>query len=146
MKIAPLLAPPSYLVDGPSMLPNLTHGQHVLAWPTSNIQRGHIVALKHPLSADGVFIKRVVGLPGEYVQLKEDAVYIDERPLPEPYLNGPPCPATRYARQWITGPGEYFVMGDNRRDSLDSRYFGPIAVGCILGIVWYRCCPERGLC
>ena len=142
--------PPSYLVEGSSMLPNLAHGQHVIGRPASGtaflIARGDIVALQHPLSEAGVFIKRVIGLPDEFIQLKEDAVYIDERPLAEPYLDGPPCPENRYARQWITGPDEYFVMGDNRNDSLDSRNFGPISADCILGVVWYRCCPERGLC
>lgn len=150
MNAIELPIPPSYLVEGPSMLPSLAHGQHIIARPapgtTFSIARGDIVALKHPLNEAGVFIKRVIALPDEFVQLKEDAVFINERPLAEAYLDGPACPANRYARQWITASDEYFVMGDNRRDSLDSRYFGPITAACILGVVWYQCCPKRGLC
>ena len=150
MNIVQLLIPPSYLVEGHSMMPTLAHGHHVLARAGSKvrfrIQRGDIVALKHPLGENGIHIKRVVGLPDEYIQLKEDAVYIDELPLPEPYLIGRACPENRYARQWLNGPDEYFVMGDNRSDSLDSRYYGPVPVECMLDVVWYRCCPTRGLC
>ena len=150
MNAIDLPIPPSYLVEGSSMQPSLVHGQHVIARPAPGIMvlivRGDIVALKHPLNEAGVFIKRVIGLPDEFVHLKEDAVFINGRPLAESYLDGPPCPANRYPRQWITASDEYFVMGDNRSDSLDSRYFGPITVDCILGVVWYQCCPKRGLC
>ena len=101
------------------------------------------MVLRNPLSGRGALIKRVIGRPEEYIHLKDDGVHIDDRPAPlvEPYLAGPPCPDTGHPRRWFTGPDEYFVLGDNRNDSLDSRSLGPIPYHCILGLVWLRCWP-----
>lgn len=144
-----LLASVRYRVEGSSMWPTLTQGQHVLGVAVNSAtykpERGDIVVLRHPLLGEFVSIKRIIGLPNEHVQLTDDGVNIDGIFLPEPYLQGPAAPANRYARQWFTGPDEYFLLGDNRSDSLDSRFSGPISLNCILGRVWFRCWPLRAM-
>ncbi len=136
-----------FRVEGDSMRPTLQHGQQVLARQLRAEdglpQRGAVVVLRHPLEQGSVIIKRVIGLPGEHLRLAQDAVYVDDRPLAEPYLAGPPCPANRYPREWIVGPEECFVLGDNRSDSQDSRAFGLVSRELVLGRVWFRCWPPQ---
>ena len=136
-----------FLVDGASMAPTLASGQSVLAsrprLPWDRLRRGDVVVLRHPVWSDRIYIKRIIGLPGEEVRLKDGQVYLDGAPLDEVYLNGPSSQRKDYDRGWWTGSDEYFVMGDNRGDSGDSRAFGPVRGQRILGRVWLRCWPPR---
>lgn len=119
-----------FRVEGPSMQPTLGAGQFVLtdrlAYRLGRPQRGDIVVI-HPESsaANGAapdLIKRVVGLPGEHITLVAGLVYVDERPYLEPYVrfrddsNG----------TWTLNSDQYFVLGDNRLNSSDSRIWGPL--------------------
>jgi signal peptidase I len=99
------------------------------------IQRGHVVVFKYPEEPARDFIKRVIGLPGETVEIKDKKVYIDGKPLDEPYVHflEPPLLPTdpEYGSRLSDsyGPrkvpeGQLFVMGDNRDNSKDSRYWG----------------------
>jgi signal peptidase I len=102
--------------------------------PVRTIRRGEIVVFKYPDEPDRDFIKRVIGLPGETVELKAKKVYIDGHPLDEPYVHflEPASEAqevTSFDVRERYGPvrvpeGHYFVMGDNRDNSQDSRYWG----------------------
>jgi len=102
--------------------------------PVRNIRRGEIVVFKYPDEPDRDFIKRVIGLPGETVELKAKKVYIDGHPLDEPYVHFlEPASDSQEITQFDVreryGPvrvpeGQYFVMGDNRDNSQDSRYWG----------------------
>jgi signal peptidase I len=101
--------------------------------------RGEVVAFDTPPAVrqrcpgpGGVFIKRIVGLPGEVVSERAGRVYVDGTPLPEPYLrHGARDDDTR---TWPRIPaGSYFMMGDNRRLSCDSRMWGPVARSRIIG-------------
>ena len=144
-----LLRSRHFVVVGESMRPTLAHRQHVQARPRSrkpgqvNYSRGDIVAFRHPLASGRVYIKRIVGLPNEHIAFAGGRVVIDGLPRAEPYLlPGPPALA-RYASQWFTGDDEYFLLGDNRGDSEDSRLFGPVS-GCrIVGRVWFSYWPVR---
>jgi signal peptidase I len=138
-----------------SMENNLLIGDHLLVnkfvfGPTTNpvartvlpvrdIRRGDIVVFKYPDQPDRDFIKRVIGLPGETVELRNKKVYIDGRPLDEPYVHflDPPGVGREASGREVTsfdvreryGPvnvpaAQYFVMGDNRDNSQDSRYWG----------------------
>ena len=103
--------------------------------PETQVHRGDIVVFKYPEEPERDFIKRVVGLPGETVELRHKQVYIDGRPLDEPYVHFLVPPST-HAQEFaaydvreqygpVTVPeGQYFVMGDNRDNSQDSRYWG----------------------
>src|SRR5215510_9494919 len=103
--------------------------------PIGTIARGDVIVFKYPEEPDRDFIKRVIGLPGETVELKNKKVYIDGKPIDEPYVHFLTPPSSDY--QEVTsydvrerfGPvtvsaDKYFVMGDNRDNSQDSRYWG----------------------
>ena len=133
------------------MAPALRNGHQVLATPLSPggspLPRGTLVVLQNPVTREGTYIKRVVGLPCEHLRLDGYRVHVDDVLLDEPYLSlEPELPGLgrshrETAKLWITGQDEYFVMGDRRGDSLDSRSFGPVPSECILGRVWLRCWP-----
>jgi signal peptidase I len=105
--------------------------------PMASLKRGEVVVFKYPEEPDRDFIKRVIGLPGETVELREKKVYINGTPLNEPYVHflAPPRGGTefnevtsfdvreRYGPVTVP-PNQYFVMGDNRDNSQDSRYWG----------------------
>jgi len=132
-------------VVGDSMLPALADGQYVLLWrgPSlrNRLRRGDIVVLRHPMGRHQTYVKRVVGLPNEDLRLDDGRVYIGGAHLEETYLR---CPGSLgQAGEWWMGPDEYFVMGDNRLNSEDSRAFGPVAAAQIVGRVWLRYWPPR---
>ena len=127
------------------MLPTLANGQSVLAvrprFSWNQIRRGDIVVFRHPMLADRTYIKRIAGLPGEDLRVEGGLVYLNGVLMEEPYLNGPAANRPEHDREWWLGPNEYFVLGDNRSDSQDSRTFGPIDRRLILGRVWFLCWP-----
>jgi len=120
--------------------------EHALL-PIADIRRLDVVVFKYPEDPERDFIKRVIGLPGETVELRDKRVYIDGRPLDEPYVHflSPPSHArpgdpdyTAYDVRENYGPvtvpaGHYFMMGDNRDNSQDSRYWGFLPRGYIKG-------------
>lgn len=142
-----LMSSSRYRVDGNSMSPTLTSGEYVLAGslelPWNQPSRGRIVVLRHPAQTHRIYIKRIIGLPDEGISVKNGIVYIDDLQLHEAYLNGSPKLLRDQHREWWTGPDEFFVMGDNRNDSEDSRIFGPVNRDLIVGSVWFRYWPLR---
>ena len=128
------------------MAPTLRSGQLVQSRPLARSSsgeklRGKIVAFRHPLQPGTIYIKRVTGLPGEHVSLNMGRVEIDGAALAEPYLpKGTETPALG-ATQWVNDTNEIFVMGDNRAGSEDSRRFGPVPLGLIVGQVSFRWWP-----
>ena len=101
--------------------------------PIRNVRRGDVVVFKYPDEPERDFIKRVIGLPGETVELRAKKVYIDGQPLDEPYVHflqpaSESQEITSFDVRERYGPvrvpdGQYFVMGDNRDNSQDSRYW-----------------------
>ena len=134
-----------FVVEGDSMLPTLGERQSVVAVRSSRswnrLERGDIVVFRHLEFSGRIFIKRIVGLPDEQVRVENGAVYIDDVLLEEPYLDGQTVDRQDLHRTWWNGPGELFLVGDNRQDSKDSRTFGPVDGGLVLGRVWLRCWP-----
>lgn len=129
------------------MLPALANRESVLAVHAKSSQnqlrRGDIVVFRHPVWKDRTYIKRIVGLPNEDLCLEEGLVYLNGELLEETYLAGPFAAGRDHNREWWLGPNEYFVLGDNRSDSQDSRAFGPVDRRLIVGRVWFRCWPLR---
>ena len=125
-------------VFGPAM-----GGAERAVLPMREIRRGDVVVFKYPDEPERDFIKRVIGLPGETVELRNKKVYIDGKPLDEPYVHFlDPEPAAEEVTSFDVreryGPvrvpaGQYFVMGDNRDNSQDSRYWGFLPRGHIKG-------------
>ncbi len=115
-------------------------------------KRGDIVVFTPPADwVDGKgtpYIKRVIGVAGDTVEIRDDGiVYIDELPLDEPYVfsddGGPPQATTPPLDQalWTVAEGEVFLMGDHRSSSADSRSFGPVETGQVIGRAWLRYWP-----
>lgn len=146
--MARVLTSLSFVVGGDSMRPALRHGQRVLvdtrAYQHAPPARGDVVLFWHRLPGQRERIpslKRVVGLPEEHVQVQGGKVYVDGAPLLEPYASFTPPPEVGLASQWVVGEVQYFLLGDNRGDSYDSRRLGPVEAGDILGKAWLRCWP-----
>lgn len=140
-----------FYVKGASMEPSFFDHEYLiideLSYRFTDPSRGDIVVFRYPMDPKQYFIKRVIGLPGETVEVTETEVkiYNDQHPnglvLDEgSYLDeGGVSSPTR--RTLTLKTGEYFVMGDNRGSSLDSRYFGAIQRTDIVGRVWLRGWP-----
>ena len=146
-----------FYISGPSMETTLFQDNRVLVSKLSyrlfGIDRGDVVVFDR-VTKDGDtvqhddLIKRVIGLPGEKIEIKSCVVFIDDRPLLEPYLDdfdlGQSAPEDRcripVMEPQVVPPGDVFVMGDNRPQSFDSRMFGPIDENLIVGrafvVVW----------
>jgi len=130
-------------VEGQSMEPNLHTDQRLVVEKVSyrfhGPQRFDIVVLRLPSQDDELLIKRVVGLPGETVEIRDGEVYINGKMLDEPFLDV----ETRPGRQStiIVPPLHVYVMGDNRNHSNDSRSFGPIPIENIVGRAWISYWP-----
>lgn len=123
-------------VEGTSMQPELLNHDRLFIskfiFRFEKIRRGEIVVFHYPLDPSKSYIKRVIGLPGETIRIDSGQVYIDGRPLREPYV-----PAryrdSRSMAPLVIPKGMYFVMGDHRSVSSDSRDFGPVSRKLIYG-------------
>jgi signal peptidase I len=118
-----------YVVEGASMDPAYPPGAHLYGAPISTpVERGDVVLLDD--GKDDYAVKRIIGLPGETVQLWRGRVFINRRMLVEPYLPKHtytyPVEQMRRGATFILGEGQYFVLGDNRTCSSDSRVYGPV--------------------
>jgi signal peptidase I len=129
-------------VHGQSMEPNLHEKERVIVdlvtYRFRAPQRGEIIVLKLPDSHTDPLIKRVVGLPGDTIEITNGKVFINDELLSEPYLNQD-TPG-QVPRQ-IVPEEQVFVLGDNRGSSNDSRYFGMVPYEDILGRAWVRYWP-----
>jgi signal peptidase I len=131
----------SFDIDGPSMQPNFYTGQRVLVnklvYRFREPQRGDIIVFRSPDSQQGDLIKRVIGLPGESVEIADGKVYIHKDgqvfPLDEPYVAEPA--RNNYKGSIIPG-NSYFVLGDNRNYSSDSRGGWVVPRQNIVGEAW----------
>lgn len=142
-------------VLGLSMYPTLDDQDYLIAtkidYRLNDPHRGDIVIMRDPFDNSKDFIKRVVGLPGEQILIKDGKVYINGHLLDEPYIRRDqpwtnnatwPQPGAFNAGQPYTIPrGEYFVMGDNRNASSDSRIFGPVERNRVEAHAWVRIWP-----
>ena len=134
-----------YQIYGHCMEPNLQNGERLLGSPlglSHGIHRGDVVVFRPPHKPQTAFIKRVVGLPGELLEIRNSRVYVNGKLLDEPYLRftwHDDRPATRIPADTV------FVMGDNRDNSNDSRMWGDLPVSNIQAKVLVRYWPLNRL-
>ena len=143
------LASVRFYVDGPSMEPSFYTGQRVIVsrvnYMVGDPERGDIIVFESPdrPGVDPPLIKRVIGLPGEIVEIRDTEVFVNGQHLDEPYINEA-CSSSRCRDDiWELGPEEYFVMGDNRNHSRDSRVFDAITHEHIIGEAIIRYWPPQ---
>ncbi len=151
----------NFKVEGSSMHPTLEGGQYLLVnklvyfqvdperwsrivpfWKVDNSERsfasqgpkrGEVVVFHYPIDPSRDFVKRVIGLPGDRVEIHAGTVLVNGQAVDEPYIT---AHGTSGMEPLELGDGEYFVLGDNRRGSNDSRNWGPVPEDDILGKVW----------
>ncbi|OGY94214.1 MAG: signal peptidase I [Candidatus Komeilibacteria bacterium RIFOXYC1_FULL_37_11] len=131
-----------FYVEGASMEPNFYQNEYLIideiSYRFNEKQRGEVIIFKNPQNTKAYFIKRIIGLPGETVSVENGKVFINGEVLDEPYISH--LSSDNHASV-ILADEEYFVMGDNRTNSLDSRQLGPINKSYIIGRVWFRGWP-----
>ncbi len=142
-----------FIVKGASMEPTFQEKNYLvvdeLSYYFRGPERGEVAVFRFPLDPSEYFIKRVIGLPGETVKITGGKVYVSKNPddkgspMSEPYL--PPDLETMGEVTQTLGPDEYFVMGDNRVASLDSRRWGVLPRANITGRVVFRAWPINEL-
>ncbi len=138
----------SFVVEGPSMEPTLYDRERLFVnkflYRFREPQRGEIIVFTPRGAPGNKFIKRVIGLPGEIVEMERGTVYINGEPLVEDYIINPP---QRSYGPYEVGEGEFFVLGDNRSNSSDSRFphVGMVERDSIAGLAFWVYWPITGM-
>ena len=136
---------------GVGMTPTLNQGQHLLAsritYALFTPERGDVVVLRDPLNPDHLIVRRVVGLPGERLELRGRQVLINDQPLSEEYIgtNLAISDNLTATAQLALTVNEYYVLGDNRLTINDSRSWGPVKSDSILGRAWFSYWPPESI-
>ncbi|MBP6931676.1 MAG: signal peptidase I [Candidatus Pacebacteria bacterium] len=140
-----------FIVSGESMVPTFQDGQYLIvdeiSYRMGHVNRGDVVIFKYPHDTSRYFIKRIIGLPGEQIEISGKSVKITNKENPlgftlsEPYINEDFITNEKYN----TGPDEYFVMGDNRNRSADSRSWGVVNKKFLIGRAYLRLLPFNSI-
>jgi signal peptidase I len=146
----------TFWIPSASMVPSLGVHDRILVqkafYGGDDVRQGDIVVFRHPPldhcpgPQNDDLVKRVIALPGQTIYSAGSAIYVDGRRLAEPYLPrydplGPPIPDASRQHPYRVPPGEFYLMGDNRAISCDSRYWGPVKGSIIVGkvvLVWWH--------
>lgn len=132
----------SFKVYGSSMLPTIEEGDYIMVSKATYFfhepQRGDIIVLRSPQNPDSDLIKRIIAVPGDTIEIKDNTVFINDTPLVEPYTLEPP--------HYLVFPeeipsGQYFVLGDNRNNSSDSHRGWTVPRENIVGKTWITYWP-----
>ncbi len=144
-----------HAISGASMEPNFHNSERIMtdkvSYRFSLPQRGDVIIFRAPKEREKDYVKRIIGLPGEKVKIVDNNVYVNDLPFKEAYLENPnitsPGAFLPPNQDFVVPNGEYFVMGDNRSHSSDSREWGTVVRGDIIGKVLLRIWPptEFGL-
>ncbi len=143
-----LVAQP-HKVSGSSMFPNFKNGDYIItdkvSYRFTEPRRGDIVVFKNPRDETQDFIKRIIGIPGDHIKVSGGKIYLNGNELTEPYLSDTiftnPGSFLQEDQEITVEPGHYITIGDNRPASSDSREWGFITRGEIIGKVFFRYWP-----
>jgi len=136
-----------FIVEGESMEPTFKTKDYLITEKVSYRfrppQRGEVVIFNPPDRSTENYIKRIIGLPGDQIEIKEGNIYVNKEKLIEPYLNSIDKTLVSQKEGYTTvlKDNEYFVMGDNRSHSRDSREIGSIPKQNVVSKVWFRLLP-----
>jgi signal peptidase I len=139
-----------FFVRGASMEPNFANAQYLLineiSYRFEEPTRGEVIVFRYPLDISQYYIKRIIGLPGETVEIKDSQVVIYNSDFPQGMILGESAYLPEKTITWGNikvelGEDEYFVLGDNRQASSDSRQWGVLPRQDIIGRVWLRAWP-----
>jgi signal peptidase I len=134
----------NYRIENHSMEPNFYEGQFVLvnklAYRLGQPEMGDVVVFHNPSNTNEDYIKRIIGLPGDTVEVQNAMVFVNGQPLAENFPHNPVSMGD-YMPPVTVGDNQLFVMGDNRPNSSDSRVFGPISQELAVGKAWLRIWP-----
>jgi signal peptidase I len=134
-------------VDGDSMVPTLISGEYVvvnrLSYRLGSPERGDIIVFHFPRNPQEEYIKRIIGVPGDVIEVMNGVVNINGQPLDENYLNV----ETNYTGKWEVPADQLFVLGDNRNNSSDSHDWGMVPMDYVVGkaIIVYWPPPDWGI-
>jgi signal peptidase I len=134
-------------VDGDSMIPTLISGEYVvvnrMSYRLGNPHRGDIIVFHFPRNPAEEYIKRIIGLPGDVIEVVNGSVFVNGQPLDENYLDV----KINYTGKWEVPSGQLFVLGDNRNNSSDSHDWGTVPMDYVVGkaLMVYWPPPEWGL-
>jgi signal peptidase I len=132
-----------FIVQGNSMLPNFHSGEYLIidefSYHFREPERGEVVVFRYPRQPSQFFIKRVIGLPGDMIEIRDGSVYLNGQIFSETYLSDEF--ATTPNSTYTLGVDEYFVLGDNRQASSDSRVWGSLKEHFIVGRTFLRLWP-----
>ncbi len=132
----------NFRVVGTSMEPNLHDGQYLIvdkiSYRLGKIQRGDVIVFEPPNRPGEDYVKRVIALPGELVEVRNGQVFVNGQPLDEPYVARPGGYSMKPRR---VGPDELFVLGDNRNSSSDSHNWGMLPRDKVVGKAWISYWP-----
>jgi len=131
-----------FYVEGASMEPSFYNREYLIVneivYRFNKPQRGEVIVFKYPKNPSTYYIKRILALPGETIEIISGKVYVNNKILEEEYIK---LFSTDNTEEIILAESEYFVLGDNRNNSYDSRRFGPLKEKYIIGKVWFRGWP-----
>ena len=131
-----------FYVEGASMEPSFYDKEYLIineiTYRFNEPQRGEVIVFKYPKNPRQYYIKRIIGLPGETIEIRDGQVHINNEILGDEYIE---LLSSDNRKTVVLGDNEYFVLGDNRSNSSDSRLFGPLKEKYIIGKVWFRGWP-----
>ena len=140
-----------FVVEGQSMEPNFHNQEYLIVekvlYRLNDPKRGDVIIFQAPSNPDFDYIKRIIALPGEKIKIVNNSVYVNNIKINESYLDKNELTLINQNEnsilERVMGPNEYFVLGDNREHSSDSREFGALPKSKIIGHVWVTVYPWK---
>jgi signal peptidase I len=126
-------------MQGTSMLPSYKDGDRIMLYTSvGELKRGDVVSHLYPKNLQQWFMKRIIGLPNETVEIKNGVVFVEGNQLDEPYIDSAMNQGKMNMSPQKIEPNAYFVIGDNRDNSSDSRVWGTVQKELVKGVVWFK--------